>query len=464
MGPERRRLLYLVTIICFVLALRCCHPRRRRNAGTRSARWGWAIAIVATLLKTDVHVDVADGRAGAAIGSRSKRLRARRVKMAAMPQMVALFNGVGGGAAALVALAEFHELAPAPGRIRGDVSVAILLSALIGSISFSGSLVAFAKLQELIQGRPIVYPGQKIVNAAVLLLCLAAGAAILAGAEQGWLLGALVGGALALRRHVRAADRRRGHAGRDLAAERAHRSRRRGDRFELSNNVLIVSGMLVGASGTLLTMLMGRAMNRSIANVALRCVRADLGRCGVRRDDGRHRPADNRRRRRGDARLREQGGRRPGLRDGRRPGAARRARARGHSRGARHRRKVRDPPGRGPHARPHERAARRSEHPVHATEGDGRGEQRVRAHGRRARDRGQRRRQPRCALECRQPDLRHADPECRPGAGGRRAQALDEPRVRRHRQPALPRPEDRDAVRRREGVGRRSSPPASRTV
>ena len=96
---------------------------------------------------------------GAVIGGAFGAVAARRVKMTAMPQMVALFNGVGGGAAALVALAEFHELAPPPGRIHGDVSLAILLSALIGAISFSGSLVAFAKLQELIQGRPIVYPG-----------------------------------------------------------------------------------------------------------------------------------------------------------------------------------------------------------------------------------------------------------------------------------------------------------------
>ena len=77
---------------------------------------------------------------------------ARKVKMTAMPQMVALFNGVGGGAAALVSLAEFHNLAPEPGRLHGDISLAIVLSALIGSVSFAGSMVAFAKLQELIPG------------------------------------------------------------------------------------------------------------------------------------------------------------------------------------------------------------------------------------------------------------------------------------------------------------------------
>src|SRR5258707_412889 len=132
------------------------------------------VAIVATLFKSDVHLTWLMV-AGAAIGGTFGAVAARRVKMTAMPQMVALFNGVGGGAAALVALAEFHKLAPAPGRMHGDISVSILLSALIGSISFSGSLVAFAKLQELIQGRPIVYPGQKIVNATLFSGCLAAG-------------------------------------------------------------------------------------------------------------------------------------------------------------------------------------------------------------------------------------------------------------------------------------------------
>src|SRR4051794_13163577 len=132
----------------------------------------------------------------AAIGAVVGLVGARRVKMTAMPQMVALFNGVGGGAASLVALAEFHRLAPPPGRLHGDTSVAILLSALIGAMSFAGSLVAFAKLQELIQGRPIVYPGQKLVNALLLGGCIAAGAFILTGTERSWLLWALVGGAL----------------------------------------------------------------------------------------------------------------------------------------------------------------------------------------------------------------------------------------------------------------------------
>ena len=100
------------------------------------------------------------------VGGGFGAVAARKVKMTAMPQMVALFNGVGGGAAALIALAELHRILPEPGRAdRSTSALAIALSALIGSISFAGSMVAFAKLQELIGGRPITYPGQKIVNA-----------------------------------------------------------------------------------------------------------------------------------------------------------------------------------------------------------------------------------------------------------------------------------------------------------
>src|SRR5256885_8906311 len=108
--------------------------------------------------------------------------------MTAMPQMVALFSGVGGGAAALISLAEFHNLAPDPGTLQTDISTSIMLSAIIGSISFAGSMIAFAKLQELIGGRPIVYPLQQATNALVFAAGLAAGVAIGAGAEQQWLI------------------------------------------------------------------------------------------------------------------------------------------------------------------------------------------------------------------------------------------------------------------------------------
>jgi NAD(P) transhydrogenase subunit beta len=143
MGTNAVNLFYLVTIVCFVLALKFLSSPATARHGNWIGAFGMAVAIVATLFKTGVHITW-EMPVAAAIGSAFGLVGARRVKMTAMPQMVALFNGVGGGAAALVALAEFHELAPAPGRIQGDIAVAILLSALIGSISFSGSLIAFA--------------------------------------------------------------------------------------------------------------------------------------------------------------------------------------------------------------------------------------------------------------------------------------------------------------------------------
>ena len=266
MGTNGVNLLYLITIVCFVLALRFLSSPATARRGNWIGAVGMAVAIVTTLIKAGVHITW-EMPVAAAIGSVFGAVGARRVKMTAMPQMVALFNGVGGGAAALVAIAEFHELAPDPGRIHGDVSLAVLLSALIGSISFSGSLVAFAKLQELIQGRPIVYPGQKIGNALLFAACLVLGAAVLAGSERQSLLWAMVAGALLFGVlfvvPIGGADMpvviSLLNAFTGLAAAATG--------FELSNNVLIVSGMLVGASGTMLTLLMGRAMNRSITNV-----------------------------------------------------------------------------------------------------------------------------------------------------------------------------------------------------
>jgi NAD(P) transhydrogenase subunit beta len=187
--------------------------------------------------------------------------------MTAMPQMVALFNGVGGGAAALVALADFHASAPEPGRLPASVSISIVLSALIGSVSFAGSMIAFAKLQELVSGRPIVYPGQKIGNLVLLGVLVALGIVIVAGPQEQALLIALICGAAAFGvlfvLPIGGADMpvviAMLNAFTGVAASATG--------FVLHQTVLIVSGMLVGASGTLLTLMMARAMGRSIANV-----------------------------------------------------------------------------------------------------------------------------------------------------------------------------------------------------
>src|SRR5213080_2398549 len=259
-------LAYLVTIVTFILALRFLSSPTTARRGNWLGAAGMVIAIGATFAQLGLHnyVSIVVVMAiSAPIGAYA----ARAVKMTAMPQMVALFNGVGGGAAALVALADFHHDAPEPGRIKTDVAISIMLSALIGGVSFAGSLVAFAKLQELIRGRPVVYPGQKIVNAVLLAALLALAIVVIVGPQRNALVIALVCGALLFGvlfvLPIGGADMpvviSLLNACTGLAAAATG--------FVLHNNVLIVSGMLVGASGTLLTILMGRAMNRSLANV-----------------------------------------------------------------------------------------------------------------------------------------------------------------------------------------------------
>jgi len=252
--------------VAFILALRFLSSPATARRGNQIGAVGMLVAIIVTFAQDSV-VSYWEIATGMVVGGVFGYVAARKVHMTAMPQMVALFNGVGGGAAALIALAEFHNRAPEPGTLKTDISIAIMLSAVIGSISFAGSLIAFAKLQELIRGRPIVYPGQQVVNGLILAGVLAAGVAISAGVERQWLIWALIGGSLVFGvmfvLPIGGADMpvviALLNAFTGLAAAATG--------FELENNVLIVSGMLVGASGTLLTVLMGRAMNRSIANV-----------------------------------------------------------------------------------------------------------------------------------------------------------------------------------------------------
>jgi NAD(P) transhydrogenase subunit beta len=259
-------LLYLVTIVTFILALRFLSSPRRARLGNWLGAAGMALAIVVTLAQDSVE-SYGLIAAAMAIGAVVGAVGARTVKMTAMPQMVALFNGVGGGAAALIALAEFHNLLPEPGRVAEEETVSIVLSALIGSISFSGSLVAFAKLQELVSGRPIVYVGQQVVNAALVAGAVALGLVLVLGPQEQGLLVALLVAALAFGvlfvLPIGGADMpvviSLLNAFTGLAASATG--------FVLHSTVLIVSGALVGASGTLLTLLMGRAMNRSIGNV-----------------------------------------------------------------------------------------------------------------------------------------------------------------------------------------------------
>jgi NAD(P) transhydrogenase subunit beta len=282
--PDVVGLLYLVSIVCFILALRFLSSPKHARKGNWVGGAGMVVAIATTLALDGISnwgLIVAGGLIGSIVGV----VGARTVKMTAMPQMVALFNGVGGGAAALVALAEFHV---SSGDLAGEEIVSIVLSALIGSISFAGSMIAFAKLQELLSGRPIVYAGQNILNIAVLLGAAALGIALIAGVDEQWVLVGLI--VLALVFGVMFVLPIGGadmpvvisllNAFTGLAASATG--------FVLNSLLLIVAGMLVGASGTLLTLLMAKAMNRSVANVLFGAFgQVKTGTAAARVDDGR---------------------------------------------------------------------------------------------------------------------------------------------------------------------------------
>jgi NAD(P) transhydrogenase subunit beta len=282
--PDVIGLLYLVAIVCFILALRFLSSPKHARRGNWVGGLGMLVAIGTTLALEGI------GNWGlmaiaAAIGTAAGLIGARTVKMTAMPQMVALFNGVGGGAAALIAFSEFHV---AQGDVASDEIVSIVLSSLIGSVSFAGSMVAFAKLQELVSGRPIVFRGQNVVDSAILVAAVGLGVALVAGLDEQWALAALI--VLALLFGVMFVLPIGGadmpvvisllNAFTGLAASATG--------FVLDSTVLIVAGMLVGASGTFLTLMMARAMNRSVANVLFGAFgQVQAGPAGERTDDGR---------------------------------------------------------------------------------------------------------------------------------------------------------------------------------
>ncbi|HKT83219.1 MAG TPA: NAD(P)(+) transhydrogenase (Re/Si-specific) subunit beta, partial [Solirubrobacterales bacterium] len=257
-------LAYLLAAVLFILGLRQLSSPKGARRGNWTAAIGMVVALGTTLALLAVNpagfvVIVAAVAIGAVVGTVS----ARRVQMTAMPQMVAIFNGVGGGAAALVSIAEFTQLNGAEDLARVVPSV---FTVVIGSISFAGSCIAFSKLQELMTGRPITYPGQQVVNGALALLIVALAVWVVV-AGHAILLFALLAAALLLGvafvLPIGGADMPvvisllNAFTGLAVAASG----------FVLGNFALIVAGTLVGASGSLLTRLMSVAMGRSIANI-----------------------------------------------------------------------------------------------------------------------------------------------------------------------------------------------------
>jgi NAD(P) transhydrogenase subunit beta len=256
---------YIVAAVLFIVGLkRLSHPSTARQGNWLSAL-GMGVAIVATLFIDGLHNHLLI-IIGLVIGAALSVYPSRVVKMTAMPQMVAIFNGMGGATAALVAIVEFQHKDLIP---TGE-SISIVLGVIIGSISFTGSAIAFAKLQELMSGRPITYPSQQVINAVigVAVVALAVLTVILGDAGLARVLiillfaAALVLGVLVVLPI----------GGADMPVVIAILNSLTGvaaalTGFIMNNQAMVVAGALVGASGSLLTYLMAKAMNRSVTNV-----------------------------------------------------------------------------------------------------------------------------------------------------------------------------------------------------
>jgi NAD(P) transhydrogenase subunit beta len=261
--PDFIRACYIAAFALFILGMRLLKNPRTARRGNLVAAVGMAIAVVATLLVDEVG-DYGLIALGVAMGTAVGIPAARGVKMTAMPQMVALFNGVGGGAVALISWAEFRETG---GDLPTETAIPLVFAAIVGSVSFWGSNIAFGKLQALLPGRPIQLPGQQIVNGVLGVVAIACAVAIVAGEESEGLFILLLVAAAVLGNMVvlpiGGADMpvviSLLNAFTGLSAAAAG--------MALDNVALIVGGMIVGASGTILTNLMAEAMNRSIGNI-----------------------------------------------------------------------------------------------------------------------------------------------------------------------------------------------------
>jgi NAD(P) transhydrogenase subunit beta len=267
-------IVYIVASVLFILALKgLAHPRTAVRGNLLGAT-GMLIAVLVTLtVKGIVAWAVILG--GLVVGAGIGLVLAVKIKMTDMPQLVAVFNGFGGGASVLVAGAALLQ-ALAAGQTTLQMVVATVASGLIGAVTFWGSLVAFAKLQELVSGNPVLFPGQHVMNIVLGLGALGLGVWAVMNPEMTWAYWALVGVAsllgILLVIPVGGADMPvviallNSYSGLAAAATG----------FVLSNNMLIIAGSLVGASGLILTNIMCKAMNRSLANVMLAGVGAEV--------------------------------------------------------------------------------------------------------------------------------------------------------------------------------------------
>ena len=260
-------LFYLISAVCFILGLkRLSHPKTARS-GNFLAALGMLIAIAATLASSDV-LDLQLIAIGVGVGAVIGLLFATRVQMTEMPQMVAIFNGLGGAASALVASSEFFKI--------DDLSFIICLSVFIGTLTFSGSFIAFGKLQGIVSGRAVTFKGQQALNAlifaAIVVLISVNNLEVISAYNIFYLvvlLAFLLGIGLTI--PIGGADMPvvisllNSYSGIAAAATG----------FLIDNQALIISGSLVGASGLILTNIMCKGMNRSLANVIFGAVGAE---------------------------------------------------------------------------------------------------------------------------------------------------------------------------------------------
>ena len=261
------QLTYLLSAILFVVGLKRLQSPATARKGNGLAALAMLLAIIATVLETQI-LDWTWILVGVVLGGMIGGAAARSVEMTAMPELVGIFNAFGGGASALVAIAEFLAT---PGIGASTTGVTILLGTLIGSVTFSGSFIAFAKLKGLMTGNPITFPFQNAFNALLFLAAISLGAITLGVFGSGdpqtlfyvfCVLALILGVLLVI--PIGGADMPvvisllNSYSG--LAASAAG--------FVIGNTVLIISGALVGASGLILTQLMCKGMNRSLANVA----------------------------------------------------------------------------------------------------------------------------------------------------------------------------------------------------
>jgi NAD(P) transhydrogenase subunit beta len=267
MSRAVEQIVYLIAAILFITGLQRLQSPATARQGNAISGLGMLIAVVATLLTMDI-ISPTWIVAGLVVGSAVGYWMARTVKMTSMPQMVALLNGFGGAASLLVGGAEFLKSELVGAQIPIDTGITIQLSLLIGAVTFTGSLIAWAKLQEVMTGKPIIYPGQKAISAALFLAVIALSVyQLMTPQSLLWPFYAVVSISLLLGVLLVIPI-----GGADMPVVIALLNSYSGiaaamTGFVIDNSVLIISGALVGSSGIILSQIMCKAMNRSLANV-----------------------------------------------------------------------------------------------------------------------------------------------------------------------------------------------------